>query len=227
MVILSFQLMMLHQNFAIYLFKEWKIAKQEAQHQGVATQFSFDITFAREEQLQGKKLKKAIDNYHFLTPGTTKLIKSKVSPPEEEDELEDVDDGSKRFPIGFKVYKMFENIPFKGKVTGYDSNNKLYHIEYEDGDHEEMYHNEVHAHRNKLKKKNIDDTSLKVKKRKDIRRKYQTRSWKRRNNAERITATNTVSSAKLAARLAPTFAKVAPSNTDFEEHEHELTIDDI
>ena len=121
------------------------------------------------------------------------------------------------------MYKLFKGVPFKGKITGYDSNNRLYQIEYKDGDHKEMYHNEVHAHRNKMKKKSIDGTTLKVTKRKDIRRKYQTRSWKRCNSAERIKAINAISSAK----LAPTFAKVALPNADFEEHEHELTINNI
>lgn len=87
-----------------------------------------------------------------------------------------------------------------------------------------MYHNEVYAHKDKInQKKSVKDTSLKVTKRKDIRQKYQTRSWKRLNSAERIAATNAVTMAK----LVPTFAKVAPLNADFEEHEHELTIDDI
>ena len=203
----------------------WNGEKKKVVHQGVVPQFSFDITFAREEQLQGKKLKKAIDDYHCLTPGTTKRVKSKISSPETEElGLDDVDDGSQRFPLGFKVYKLFEGVPFTGKITGYDSNNRLYHIEYEDGDHEEMYHNEVHAHRDKIKKKkNVSDTSIKITKRKDVCWKHRTRSWKCRNNAERIAATNAVSMAK----LTPTFAKVAPCNSDFEEHEHELTIDDV
>lgn len=107
-----------------FLFKKWKEVQQEAHVQGVVPQFLFNITFAREEQLQGKKLKKAIDDYHFLTPGTTKRVKSKVSSSEEEEsDLEDVDNGLKRFPIGFKVYNLFEGVPFKGKVTGYDLNN--------------------------------------------------------------------------------------------------------
>ena len=50
----------------------------------MATEFSFKITFAREEQLKGKKLKRAIDNYYFLTPGTTKQIKSKDVSSEED-----------------------------------------------------------------------------------------------------------------------------------------------
>ena len=63
----------------------------------MSKQFLFEITFAREEQLQGKKLKKAIDDYHFLTPGTTKQIKLKALSSEENSALEGVDDGSKRY----------------------------------------------------------------------------------------------------------------------------------
>jgi len=40
---------------------------------------------------------------------------------------------------------------------------------------------------------------------------------------ERVVAMNAVSMAK----LAPTFAKVAPSSADFEEHKHKLTINNI
>ena len=71
-----------------------KRKKEKVADKGVVPQFSFNITFAREEQLQDKKLKKAIDDYHFLTPGTTKHIKSKISSSEEESGLDDVDDGS-------------------------------------------------------------------------------------------------------------------------------------
>ena len=142
MVIPSFQLNRLNQDFVSFSMRG---KKKKALNQGVVPQFLFNITIAREKQLQGKKLKKAINDYHFLTPGTTKCIKSKVSSSEEESELNNVDDGSQRFPLGFKVYKLFEGVPFTGKIIGYNSNNRLYQIVYEDGDHEEMYHNKVHT----------------------------------------------------------------------------------
>ena len=52
------------------LYDQWKKAKE----QGVAQDFSFEITFAREAQLQGKKLKQAIDDHHNLIPETTKAV---------------------------------------------------------------------------------------------------------------------------------------------------------
>ena len=40
------------------------------------TPFSFSITYALERKLTGKKLKRAIDDYYDLSPGTTKSIKT-------------------------------------------------------------------------------------------------------------------------------------------------------
>ena len=114
-------------------------------------ELSFEITFAREPNLKGKKLKQAIDDFHFLTPGTTKRIKSKVPEPEEDEALTDVDDGSERYKLGSKVYKLFKGVPYTGTIIGYDATHKLYQIEYTDGDREEMYHNEVHAHKDPIK----------------------------------------------------------------------------
>ena len=51
----------------------------KAKDQGVAADISFEITFAPEDKLKGKQLKRAIDNYHFLLPGTTKRMKSKTT----------------------------------------------------------------------------------------------------------------------------------------------------
>lgn len=77
--------------------------------------------------------------------------------------------------------------------------------------------NEVHAHRNPIKKSTTaTDVPIEAKKRKDIRRKHRTRSWKRKTKANRIAASNALY-----------LAKLAPTNADFEEHEHKLTIDDI
>jgi len=109
--------------------------------------FSFQITYAPERKLTGKRLKRAIDDYYDLAPGTTKSIKQK---PEEmdEDQMKDVDDGSERFPTGTKIYKVFNEIEYAGEVTGYDNKSKLYHIKYEDGDLEDFFHNEVKEHQN-------------------------------------------------------------------------------
>ena len=109
--------------------------------------FSFQITYAPERKLTGKRLKRAINGYYDLAPGTTKSIKQK---PEEmdEDQMKDVDDGSERFPTGTKIYKVFNEIEYAGEVTGYDNKSKLYHIKYEDGDLKDFFHNEVKEHQN-------------------------------------------------------------------------------
>ena len=77
-------------------------------------EFSFDLTFAHKENLQGKRLKHVIDDYHFLTPGMTKTIKSKVVHDEVDEEL---DDGSKRFENGSNVFKVFNNVEYKGSIV--------------------------------------------------------------------------------------------------------------
>ena len=90
------------------------------QDQGVAGKkqnFSFSVTFAPEDKLLGNKLKKAIDEYNGYTPGTTKIIKSK---PEELPDMADVDDDSTRFITSTKVVKAFNEVKYKGAVTGYD-----------------------------------------------------------------------------------------------------------
>ena len=114
-----------------------------SQDQGVAGKkqnFSFSLTFAPEDKLLGIKLKKAIDEYNGYTSGTTKTIKSK---PEELPYMADVDDDSDRFITGTKVFKVFNDVEYKGTVTGYDHKKNLYHILYEDGDAEDYYRNEV------------------------------------------------------------------------------------
>ena len=105
-----------------------------------ANPFSFSITFAPENKLLGTKLKKAMDYYYGYTPGTTKNIKSK---PLSDSDLQDVDDGTKRYEVGTKIFKIFNDVEYKGSVTGYDPKRKLYHILYDDGDMEDFYHNEV------------------------------------------------------------------------------------
>ena len=105
----------------------------------------FELSFAPEPKLQEEKLKKAIDDYHNYAPGTTKLIKSK--PERTDEELEAVDSPSeKRYDVNTKIFKVFDGVEYKGSVTGYNTQTKLYHIEYEDGDNEDMYHSEVKEH---------------------------------------------------------------------------------
>ena len=88
-------------------------------------EFSFDLTFAHKDHLQGKKLKNVIDDYHFLTPGTTKTIRLKVIHDEFSEEL---DDGSKSFDNDTKVNKVFNNAEYKVSVIGYNPKTKLYQI---------------------------------------------------------------------------------------------------
>ena len=85
----------------------------------------FSVTFAPKKKLLGNKLKKAIDEYNGYTPGLTKTIKSK---PEELPNMADIDDDSTRFLVGTKVFKVFDDVKYKGAVTGYDHKKRLYHI---------------------------------------------------------------------------------------------------
>ena len=55
------------------LYKRFK----KRQEQGLDKYMNFKITFACAEPMDGKKLKQAIDDYHNLTPGTTKRIRDK------------------------------------------------------------------------------------------------------------------------------------------------------
>ena len=97
--------------------------------------------FALERPITGKKFRHAIDNYHHFSPGTTKKINSKhVKEPIED--IDAVDDDSTRFNVDTPVFNLFGKVRHRGKVTGYDPVNKLYHIVYDD-DTEEYYHNEV------------------------------------------------------------------------------------
>ena len=151
----------------------------KAKEQGVEQDFSFEITFARKTQLKGKKLKHAIDDYHNLVPGTTKRTKSK---PADDDDIElntDVDDGSERFKIGFRIHKLFDGVAHIGAIDGYDPRDRMYHVTYEDGDEESLFHNEIHAHEDKIddvpywkKSKAATSEPIKARKKKDIRQKY-------------------------------------------------------
>ena len=41
---------------------------------------------------------------------------------------------------------MFNGIEYKGSTMGYSQKYWLYQVEYEDGNKEELYHNEIHTH---------------------------------------------------------------------------------
>ena len=129
------------------LYKHFKQQKE----QGVEKNFKFKITFSCKQNLQGKKLKCAIDDYHYLTPGTTKRTKSKPAKYHGECISTKLDDRYTCFKLGFQIYKVFGNKEYKGKIIWYDSNNRLYIVEYKDEDTEEFYHNEIHSHRNQTK----------------------------------------------------------------------------
>lgn len=60
----------------------------------------FSITFTPERKLTKKKLKHVINNYHFLTPGTTKNIKLKPTPAD----MFDISKKSTRSYMGTKVF---------------------------------------------------------------------------------------------------------------------------
>ena len=81
-----------------------------------------------------------IVGYNGYTPGTTKTIKSK---PDKLSDMKDVDDGSEWYALGTYIYKVFNDIEYRGKVQGYNPHKKLYFIVYDDGDKEDYYHNEV------------------------------------------------------------------------------------
>ena len=57
--------------------------------------------------------------------------------------MADVDDDSTRLLVGTKVFKVFNDVKYKGTVTGYDHTKQLYHILYEDCNTKDYYHNKV------------------------------------------------------------------------------------
>ena len=86
----------------------------------MADNFSFEITFAREANLKGSKLKRAIDDYQDLVPGTTKRIKSRENNDDGDVSIE-LDDRTSRYPIGFNIFKVFDGIQHKGTISGNNS----------------------------------------------------------------------------------------------------------
>ena len=97
------QLQMLYEQF------------KQAQEHKVEKDFKSKITFSLEQNLQGKKLKRAIDDYHHLTLGTTKQTKLKTTDDNNGISME-LDDQSTRFKIGFPIFKVFDNEEYKGKL---------------------------------------------------------------------------------------------------------------
>ena len=57
--------------------------------------------------------------------------------------MKEVVNESTTFYVGTKTFKVFNDVEYKGSVKGYDHKKRLYHILYEDGDTEDLYHNEV------------------------------------------------------------------------------------
>eukprot|EP00978_Attheya_sp_CCMP212_P017880 scaffold48175_cov41-Attheya_sp.AAC.1 len=43
-----------------------------------------------------------------------------------------------RVPIGTRVTKLFDGIPFDGSITSYDPLHEYYHVNYDDGDSEDF-----------------------------------------------------------------------------------------
>lgn len=129
---------------------------KQAQEHGVEKDLKFKITFSHEQNLQGKKLKCAIDDYLHLTPDTTKQTKSKTTDDNDNGIPMELNDPSTHFKICFPFFKGFDNEEYKGKIIGYDSKHRLYEVEYEDGDSKYSYHNKMHAHR-----KQTDDPQVK------------------------------------------------------------------
>ena len=72
--------------------------------------FSFSITFDPKKKLLGAKLKKTMDEYYGYAPGTTKTTKSKSVI---DSDLSDVDDGTKQYDVGTKIFKVFNDVEYK------------------------------------------------------------------------------------------------------------------
>ena len=79
--------------------------------------------------MPGAKLMKEMDAYYGYKPGTIQNIKSK---PVSDSDLQDVDDGTKQYEEGMKIFKIFNDVKYKGPVTVYDPKKKLYHVIHED-----------------------------------------------------------------------------------------------
>ena len=105
---------------------------------------NISITFALEPKLTAKQLRQAYSDFNLFLPAASKGYKAPfVQPP---GPTNPEDDQSPRLPLGTKVYKCFDNLQYPGKVVHYDMDAAYYKILYDDGDNEEMTHNEVKQH---------------------------------------------------------------------------------
>ena len=104
----------------------------------------------------------------------------------------------------------------------------MYHVTYEDDDEESLFHHKIDAPKDKIddvpywKKPNSTTTlePFKARKKKDIRRKYRTWSWRRKSKQANIATTNRVLNLLYLVKLAPT-------PIDYDEHEHVLNIENL
>lgn len=108
-------------------------------------------------------MKKAINDFHNFSTGTTKGIKSKPDTVNEELEILDAPK-EKRYDVGTKIFKVFYGTEYKGSVMGYNNHTKLYHIIYKDEDTKEMYHNEIKSFHSSNVKRLLAKKKYKTKK---------------------------------------------------------------
>ena len=88
-------------------------------------------------------LKRAVDDYYDFARGTTNKIKSSFTKDEEELQKDDGDPDEPRYKYDTKIFKVLNNVEYKSVVISHDPITRLYKILYEDGDTEDMWHNEV------------------------------------------------------------------------------------
>ena len=85
-----------------------------------------------------------------MVPGTTKRTKLKAEDDEDVELNTDLNNGSKCFKTGFKIYRSFDGIIYTGKIAAYDPRDRMYHIKYKDSDDEWLFHNEVNSYQDKI-----------------------------------------------------------------------------
>ena len=74
--------------------------------------------------------------------------------------ISEVSESQERYDVGTKISKRFDNVPFEGEIT--EAGSRYYNILYQDGDREQMNHDEVSMHKVnqwKLLCKHTDDES--------------------------------------------------------------------
>ena len=109
----------------------------------ISKNFTIELTFSPEQKLTGTNLKRAVDDYYDYARGTTKKVKSSFTPEEIERLKLDGDPKEPRYKYGTKIFKIFNKVEYKGTVVNHDPETRLYKILYEDGDSEDMWHNEM------------------------------------------------------------------------------------